>query len=68
MRYKRSIGVMRKEDWQQLMQMLDEYLIYVQQDSSSSNDKINGVKLLIYKLEQEIDKPAHQNYSFNRWS
>ncbi|XZY03599.1 hypothetical protein ACT4XO_15660 [Acinetobacter baumannii] len=68
MRYKRSKGVMRKEDWQRLMQMLDEYLIYVQQDSSSSNDKINGVKLLIYKLEEEIDKPVHQNYSFNRWS
>ena len=45
-RFNRSIGVMRKENWQQLIEILDEYLIYVQQDDSSTNDKINDVKLL----------------------
>ncbi|MBF6960323.1 hypothetical protein [Acinetobacter baumannii] len=55
MRYKRSIGAMRKEDWQQLIQMLDEYLIYVQQDNSSTNDKINNVKILVHKLQQHMD-------------
>lgn len=68
MRYKRSIGVMRQEDWQQLIEILDEYLIYVQKDNSSSNDKINDVKLLINKLQHHIDSPVSQNYSFNRWS
>ncbi|ENU29604.1 hypothetical protein F991_02091 [Acinetobacter sp. CIP-A165] len=68
MRYKRSIGVMRQEDWQQLIEILDEYLIYVQKDNSSSNDKINDVKLLINKLQHHIDRPVSQNYSFNRWS
>ncbi|HCA5058639.1 TPA: hypothetical protein MW168_001209 [Acinetobacter baumannii] len=68
MRYKRSIGAMRKDDWQQLIEMLDEYLFFVQQDNSSSNDKINDVKLLIHKLQQHIDGPVQQSYSFNRWS
>lgn len=68
MRYKRSIGAMRKEDWQQLIEMLNEYLIYVQEDDHSSNDKINDVKLLIHKLHHHIDRPAQQSYSFNRWS
>lgn len=68
MRYRRSIGVMRQDDWQQLVEMLDEYLIYVQEDDSSSNDKINDVKLLIHKLQHHIDRPAQQSYSFNRWS
>ncbi|WP_414436142.1 hypothetical protein [Acinetobacter bereziniae] len=68
MRYKRSIGVMRQEDWQQLVEMLNQYLIYVQEDDSSSNDKINDVKLLINKLLHHIDRPVQQSYSFNRWS
>ena len=68
MRYKRSIGAMRKEDWQQLIGILDEYLIFVQQDNSSSNVKINDVKLLIHKLQQHIDGSVQQSYSFNRWS
>ena len=68
MRYRRSIGVMRQDDWQQLIEMLNEYLIYVQHDQSSTNDKINEVKLLIHKLEHYIDRPSQQSYSFNRWS
>lgn len=68
MRYKRSIGAMRQDDWQQLFEMLNEYLNYVQEDDSSSNDKINAVKLLIHKLQHHIDRPAQQSYSFNRWS
>lgn len=68
MRYRRSIGTMRKEDWHQLIEMLNEYLNYVQEDDSSSNDKINDVKLLIHKLQHHIDRPAQQSYSFNRWS
>lgn len=68
MRYKRSIGVMRQDDWHQLIEMLNEYLVYVQQDISSTNDKINDIKLLIHKLEHHIDRPEQQSYSFNRWS
>ncbi|MDC5520024.1 hypothetical protein NRA58_06290 [Acinetobacter baumannii] len=68
MRYRRSIGVMRQEDWQQLVEMLNEYLNYVQEDDSSSNDKINEVKMLIHKLQQHVDGPVPQSYSFNRWS
>ncbi|WP_098714653.1 hypothetical protein [Acinetobacter baumannii] len=68
MRYKRSIGAMRKEDWQQLIEILNEYLFFVQQDNSSSNDKINDVKLLIHKLQQHVDRSVQQSYSFNRWS
>jgi len=48
--------------------MLNEYLIYIQEDQSSANDKINDVKLLIHKLEHYIDRPSQQSYSFNRWS
>ncbi|WP_245114281.1 hypothetical protein [Acinetobacter pittii] len=68
MRYRRSIGVMRQDDWQQLVEMLNEYLNYVQEDDDSSNDKINDVKLLIHKLQHYIDRPVQQSYSFNRWS
>lgn len=67
-RFNRSIGVMRKENWQQLIEILDEYLIYVQQDDSSTNDKINDVKLLINKLQHHMNRPVQQSYSFNRWS
>ena len=67
-RFNRSIGVMRKENWQQLIEILDEYLIYVQQDQNSTNDKINDVKLIIHKLQHYIDRPTHQSNSFNRWS
>ena len=68
MRYRRSIGVMRQDDWQELIEMLNEYLIYVQEDDHSSNDKINEVKILIHKLQHHMDRPAQQSYSFNRWS
>ncbi len=68
MRYKRSIGAMRKEDWRQLIEMLNEYLIYVQEDECSSNDKINDVKQLIHKIQQHADGSVQQSYSFNRWS
>ena len=68
MRYRRSIGVMLQDDWQQLIEMLNQYLVYIQEDNSSTNDKINDVKLLIQKLQHHIDRPAQQSYSFNRWS
>lgn len=68
MRYKRSIGAMCREDWQQIIEMLNEYLNYVQEDDSSSNDKINDVKLQIHKLQQHVNGPIRQSYSFNRWS
>lgn len=68
MRYRRSIGVMRQDDWQELIEMLNEYLICVQEDDHSSNDKINEVKILIHKLQHHMDRPAQQSYSFNRWS
>lgn len=68
MPYKRSIGVMRQDDWKQLIEIMDEYLGYVQRDVNSSNDKINEIKLLIHKLHHHIDLPAQQSYSFNRWS
>lgn len=68
MQYRRSVGVMRQDDWQQLIEMLSEYLIYVQHDQSSTNDKINEVKLRIHKLEHYMDRPAQKIYSFNRWS
>lgn len=68
MRYRRSIGVMRQNDWQQIIIILNEYLINIQQDESSTNDKINDVKLLIHKLEHHIDRSAQKSYSFNRWS
>jgi len=59
---------MRQDNWQELIEMLNEYLIYIQEDQSSTNDKINDVKLLIHKLEHYIDRPSQQSYSFNRWS
>ncbi|HHW53340.1 hypothetical protein ABFP04_13400 [Acinetobacter towneri] len=68
MGYKRSIGAMRKEDWKKLVEMLGDYLVYVQADDCSSNDKINDVKLLIHKLQHHLDRPIQQSYSFNRWS
>lgn len=68
MRYKRSIGVMRQDDWQQVMDMLNHYLQYVQDDQSSDNEQINDVKLMIHKLEHYIALPSQRSYSFNRWS
>jgi hypothetical protein len=68
MSYKRSIGVMRQDDWQQVMNMLNHYLQYVQGDLTSSNDQINDIKLMIQKFQHHIDLPSQQSHSFNRWS
>lgn len=68
MKYNRSIGVMSKDDWQSVMNMLNHYLQYVQDDQANSNDQINDIKLMIHKLQHHIDRPAQQSYSFNRWS
>lgn len=68
MRYRRSIGVMHQKDWQIIINMLNDYLTYIQQNSLSTNDQINDLKTMIYKLEQHVSRPIQQNYSFNRWS
>lgn len=68
MRYRRSIGTMRHEDWQLIIKMLNDYLTYVQQDSESTNDKINDLKMMIHKLEHYVSRPIQHNYDFNRWS
>lgn len=68
MRYRRSVGAMRQEDWSQVFEMMNHYLTYVQDDLASSNDQINDIKLMIHKLQQHIDLSVHQSYSFNRWS
>lgn len=68
MQHKRSIGVLHQNDWQEVIDMLEQYLKYVQLDMSSTNNQINEVKLMIHKLEHHIDLPSHQSYSFNRWS
>lgn len=68
MQYKRSIGAMREQDWQQVMAMLNHYLDYMQQDAESTNEQINDIKLMIHKLEQHMDLPRYRTYSFNRWS
>lgn len=68
MQYKRSIGVMRQDDWQQIMNMLNHYLQYVQDDLVSTNDQINDIKLMIHKLQHHLDSRPQQTYSFNRWS
>lgn len=39
MQYKRSIGAMREQDWQQVMTMLNHYLDYMQQDAESTNEQ-----------------------------
>ncbi len=67
MGYKRSIGVMRQDDWNQVMDILENHLSKVQQDSQSTNDQINDMKMLIQRLEQHIDSPARQTYSFKRY-
>ena len=51
MGYKRSIGVMRQDDWNQVMDILENHLSKVQQDSQSTNDQINDMKMLIQRLQ-----------------
>ncbi|WP_288497707.1 hypothetical protein [uncultured Acinetobacter sp.] len=68
MRYKRSIGAMRQDDWQRLVNIVNDHLMCIQQDEQVTNEQINDVKLLIQKLEHHISLPPHRNYSFNRWS
>ena len=68
MRYKRSIGVMRQDDWQRLVNILNDHLTCIQQDEQVTNEQINEVKLLIQKLEHHTSLKLHRSYSFNRWS
>lgn len=68
MQYNRSIGAMRQDDWQRLVDILNYHLTCIQQDEQVTNEQINEVKLLIQKLEYHISLPSHRSYSFNRWS
>lgn len=68
MRYKRSIGAMRQDDWQLLVEILNNHLTCIQQNEQVTNEQINEVKLLIQKLEHHINLPLYRSYSFNRWS
>ncbi|OUY05505.1 hypothetical protein [Acinetobacter populi] len=67
MQYRRSIGVMRQDDWQQVIDMLDNYLLYVQQDINSTNDNINDIKLLIHKLQHNMNLPPRYDYNIRNW-
>ena len=58
---------MRQDDWNQVMDILENHLSKVQQDSQSTNDQFNDMKMLIQRLEQHIDSPARQTYSFKRY-
>ena len=50
MQYNRSIGAMRQDDWQRLVDILNYHLTCIQQDEQVTNEQINEVKLLIQKL------------------
>lgn len=68
MKYRRSIGTVRTEDLIYLVQILEDYLKYIQIDNESSNQKINDIKLMIHKLQHNIDLPVRQTYlARGRW-
>lgn len=66
MRYSRSIGKLRDEDYHYIIQLLEQHLNCIQSNFNSTNEEINDIKLLIQKIDHHISVPKRSDFSVYR--
>jgi len=54
--YDRKIGQLRKEDYLKIKQVLDLHLKDIQSSSTATNDEINGLKTLVWKVNHQAER------------
>jgi len=54
--YDRKVGQLRKEDYLKIKKILDLYLENVQDIDTTTNDEINDLKTLIWKVEHQVER------------
>ncbi|MDC5516951.1 hypothetical protein NRA64_09105 [Acinetobacter baumannii] len=67
MRYSRSIGKLRDQDYQYIVQLLEQHLNCIQSNLTSTNEEINDIKLLIQKIQHHISVPQRSDFSVYRY-
>ena len=67
MRYSRSIGPLRQQDYEHMIQLLEQHLNYVQSDHNVTNDQINDVKLMIQKIQHHLAVPPRRDFTFYKY-
>lgn len=52
--YDRKVGQLRKEDYLKIKQILDLHLEHVQSNDVTTNNELNDLKTLIWKVEHQV--------------
>lgn len=56
MNYDRRIGVLRKDDYTRIQFVLEGYLEEIQDSDETTNEEINDLKTLIWKVNHQLEK------------
>ncbi len=54
--YDRRIGVLRKDDYTRIQFVLEGYLEKIQDSDETTNEEINDLKTLIWKVNHQLEK------------
>ncbi len=54
--YDRKVGQLRKEDYLEIKKILDLYLENVQDIDTTTNNELNDLKTLIWKVEHQVER------------
>jgi hypothetical protein len=54
--YDRKIGQLRKDDYLKIKQIIDLYLEDIQGIDTTTNDEINDLKTLVWKVDHQIER------------
>lgn len=52
--YDRKVGQLRKEDYLKIKKILDLYLEHIQSNDVTTNNELNDLKTLIWKVEHQV--------------
>lgn len=67
MRYSRSIGKLREQDYEYIICLLEQHLNCIQSNACSTNEEINDIKLMIQKMQNHLSVPLRREYSIYRY-
>ena len=54
--YDRKVGQLRKEDYLEIKKILDLYLDNLQDIDTTTNNELNDLKTLIWKVEHQVKR------------
>jgi len=67
MRYSRSIGKLREQDYEYIICLLEQHLNCIQSNASSTNEEINEIKLMIQKIQHHLSVPVRKDFSVYKY-